>query len=356
MVDQMHVFKNVIARVVHGNVTLQFYLSDKTLPFKVKDGMGAKGVADPQYLHERVCDVKTLVNNGPTGDVSLTRSNGHLDGPSWIRGYQGGLAHFLSVGDKRYLVSPLRGTDAPSSKLHLDIHAGRIRSLSEKNWGTLLAEWGHEVAVVRGSQILYPQLSSERYGQEIKQHNVSALAFLTSSYAHLEGQIIPTGLEVVSHRASLFRNNKYVRFEVYDQGGTKVHSFDALFAALPWVSSIEAIRVVQMEQPVDSIDQLTFYDLNTKPGDDPGTLVPVDRAIYVTDLYTAETAVWQGGEKIRVESLGTLLQENYQKQLGLQQRDAFANSALGPVSPKLLALASMFPELMRTAITADYSK
>lgn len=326
----MYIFDRVVGNVVPtGNAQtplrykFDFYLGTEIKPFKE-----AKAVADSAFLTDRVAELHALYAQGNEGTVELTSDT------SKVRGYQGGLVHLLFNKGKMYLVCPLRGADAPSSPLMLDIQAGRLNLDNEEEqadgWQDSLVRKGFEVGYFTARKRVVPLVgvSFERCIDH------ALIAALRTSYAaavpDVTAPLVPSFVHFYFDR-----NTSLAYARVHKQGFPIPEFIPAGWAALPYVSSIELFQHIALHVQGD----IRFTDLNMDKGK------PVHRDIYVIDCETGQTQVWKAGTLQRTEDITVLLAENKEKLEELLRQGKLKDGAVLPVSPKLRAAIEQLPSV-----------
>ncbi len=326
----MYIFDRVVGKVVptgNGQASLRyefdFYQGTEIKPFKE-----AKAVADPTFLTDRVAALEALYASGNAGTVEFTSDT------SKVRGYQGGLLHLLFNKGKMYLVCPLRGADAPSSPLMLDIQAGRLNLDNEEersdNWQDSLIRKGFEVGYFTDRERVVPHVGS-LFGRALDR---SLTATLHTSYAtavpDVTAPLVPSFVNFYFDR-----NTSLAYIRVHKQGSSIPEVLPAGWAALPYVSSVELFQHIALHVQ----GEVRFTDMNTDKGK------PVHRDIYVIDCETGQTQVWKAGTLLRVDDITVLLEENKEKLEEFQRQGKLKDGAVLPVSPKLSAAIRQLPSV-----------
>jgi hypothetical protein len=333
----MHVIRNAVGIVEKGRTTLEFDVSDEWFPFNV-----VKDLANPKFLAEGAQVLKNLEKKGYSGRTDLTTE---LPQNSYLRGFQGGLIHLVKMGNETYLVAPLRGADAHSSKLQLDIQAGRQREKIDGTWPEVILRYGFEIGMVApGNKILIPSLDLfKTYDglEDVVRHELTAGTNLSANWDYKKSAVKkkPTRYGEQEINVCLVDLPGAATFVVNDCEGSEQYSFKAGWAALPWVSSIEAIQVVEWEVP----EGTRFYDTHRMPYDGPGGEQPVNRDIYLINCRTGGVQV-HGSGIIAFNERDVQLSERLafikKRQERLQDDGKFADSIIDPISPKLRAAAA----------------
>lgn len=333
----MHIIRNAVGIVENGRTTLEFDVGDEWVKFEV-----AKDVADETWLGEEAAIIKAgegISNHSARADLTSKPCDG-MSGGSYLRGFQGGLVHLVKMGNERYLLTPLRGADARSSKLQLDIQAGRQKDETDGTWPEVILRYGFEIGMVApGNKILIPSTKLFKgYGglADVVRHGLAAGTHFAANwdYGRRAMKTNPTRYGEQEINVRLVDLPGAATFVVNDGEGSEQYSFKAGWAALPWASSIEAIQVVEWEVP----EGTRFYDTQAIPYDGPGGEQPLDRKVYLIPLDEGDTRTTNATSEL-TRPLSTLLSRNKKRQRRLQRAGEFANSVVDPISPKLRAAA-----------------
>jgi hypothetical protein len=280
----MYVIDDAFAKVSNGNVSFHFSHGNRTVSFEE-----AERLADASFLEQAVAEIKRIQQRRASGRVSLTRSE---EPASYLRGYQGGLVHIIEdkTGDA-HLVSLVRSADAPRSPLQLDIQSGRtdLGKAPEKSitWFRLLTQSGFEVQY-SCREVLF---GAEQFNQPVGRDSFCYLDRGQLSFSWGGDPVILTQ-EVSFSPASIHVSN---------QPNYIVCNFQAGWTALPHLSSIELFQYLVMNGMHDYVD---VKDAQMHDGK------PLDRQIYVINIATGDTKVYQSGSLQQQKNLGTLLAEN----------------------------------------------
>lgn len=340
----MYIFDRVIAKVVETGIQRQQYRTDITfyrgrdvLPFSA-----AKKVADEGFLTDRIAQLEEAYRQQKVGtEIELTREEGPGHAASRIRGYQGGLVHFVNSAGHKYLVLPLRKEDAPSSPLMLDIQAGRLNldnaEEAQWDWRDFLVRRGVEVGYFTSTHRLIPILG-EGMGRQPSYGKQMHDKYLNDSAMNALDKLgIAIGLR--AERNIFPVTEGLVGVSVYPPGFILPNqTFKASWAALPWLSSIELMQYVTHHFPRG----MKYTDLQF----DNGT--PMHRDIYVVNCETGTTEVWNAGMLKRTDSIATLLDENLKLLEDKISAGTLRDAKPIPVSPKVKAVLLQLPYPMNT--------
>src|SRR3989338_3621720 len=326
----MYIFDKVTATVEetknpHNPIALvfDFYVGTQFFPFS-----DAKKVADPSFLSSQIAEVLDAYACEAVGTtVELTSDT------SKIRGYQGGLCHFVINNGRRYLITPLRGRDAPSSPLMLDIQAGRLESVADGSWEDLLIRKGFEVGMYTDSARVVPQFSGSDF---YSMHNTHVHETVEKGYARIALDTASSRPLVPSFVTILFdKNDTYAYVRVHRVDGVVGNYFRAAWAVLPYVSSIEFMQHVVHH--VQGTVRYTDLQFDARAGK------PVHRDIYAVDCETGKTQIWNAGNMTREDALAVLLQENNIALEEMLRAGTLRDGIVTPVSPKLHAAVDQLP-------------
>ncbi len=335
--SSMYIFDRVTAKVVETKTSLQpfrlefdFYQGTQKLPFSE-----AKKVADPVFLENRVAEVKEAYAQQNVGkEIELTSDT------SKIRGYQGGLCHIAMINAKPYLVLLRRGADAPTSPLMLDIAAGRMDDSDETWEETMLREGTTEIGYYGREGRVLPTFDRREFSPQI-------IASLTGKVMSAYEQV---GIDRERSKEKMYesnsvsrlfdRNDTYAHIRVHDRHVFVSDTVSAGWTALPHLSSIELFQHMVLQLSGD----IQFSDLEY----DEKRRKPVHRDVYVIEMATGNTHVWNAGQKVRVENIGILLAENKTVLGKLADKGEMRRNAIHPVSPKVLAAIEQLPTRFKT--------
>ncbi len=324
----MYVFEKVTAKVVETTTPWQpyrlefdFFAGRRNVPFKE-----AKNVADASFLEDRLAQMREAYAENKVGEeIELTSKE------SKIRGYQGGLCHIVMLGSKPHLVLLKRGVDAPTSPLVLDIAAGRMEEDLDKSWEeTIFREGFTEIGYYTPHKRVLPVF---RAGEVDTTVGSRLTGHVTTAYDQI-------GIGSREYEQEYFvrlfdQNDTYASIRVHMKRGYAPEHLSAGWAALPHLSSIELFQHIVLRLPKET----TFSDLEYNES----ARNPVHRDVYVMNMKTGMTQVWNAGNMTEEIDIKTLLDRNRGLLEDMVRHGRLKDGKVQAVSPKVLAAIEQLP-------------